>query len=171
MPLFLRRFCFRRFQYLRRNIHLKESTAQEGADCSGMEPNAGGLFITIPMPPGGFTAVDRAGFIKIFSNDEFEPDPLAAKGYEMRTMTMWGDYLYWGTMHVGASAGYKHYVEAYPEINEYFITGTDAMGFPKVADNPYQETEFADKALKNSWRAAMLFRTDFSAAEELADLK
>ncbi len=143
----------------------------EGADCSGMEPKAGGLFVTTPMPPGGFTAADRAGFIKIFSNDEFEPDPLAAKGYEMGAMTMWGDYLYWGTMHVGASAGYKHYVEAYPEINEYVITGTDAMGLPKVADNPYQDTEFADEALKNSWRAAMLFRTDFSAADELEDLK
>lgn len=137
----------------------------------GLTPSAGALFVTSKIPDAGFTKENKAVFTKIFDNDEFEPDPLVAKGYEMGAMSIVGDYLYWGTMHVGTSAGYKYYLKKYPNINE---CGPESgfhptFGLPLCKNNQYQDVKFADQVLFNSWRATFLFRTDISTIDDISD--
>lgn len=147
-----------------------QSIAENAPAGSTLKPSAGALFITSEMPNAGFTKTNKATFIKIFDNDEFEPDPLVAKGYEMGAMTIVDKYLYWGTMHVGTSAGYKHYLSVYPNINECSSPPRmDALGLPLCDTNLTQDIEFADDVLFNTWRAAMLFRTDLSKINDLND--
>lgn len=162
--------------------------AEKGAYGNVMpETQAGTILMSSPIPDGGFTVNNKPTYTEMMNMSEFEVDPLVAKGYELGAMEVFGDYLVWGTMHVGLSAGYKRYIEAgYKELDEYeyilppglSLCGTapgptcvpDAFAAYVAIDanlNPNYNKTFASEALRNTWRAMTLFRTklDFSGAD------
>lgn len=52
------------------------------------------------MPPGGLTSVHELGWTKIWQADDYDPDPVCAATYGGGAIASYGDWVYWGTMHV-----------------------------------------------------------------------
>ncbi len=68
-----------------------------------------GLFMSPPIPAGGLTTADAAGWTKVWQVDAYEPDPVTAATYGGGALISFKGYLYWGTMHVPFLAGMAHF--------------------------------------------------------------
>ena len=80
-----------------------------------------GLWMSPVIPDGGLTAADAGNWEKVFSYDEYEPDPVIAQTYGGGALHSFEGYLYWGTMHIPFLATTTHldyYDEAYAQDYE-----------------------------------------------------
>lgn len=73
--------------------------------CGGV---VAGLWMSPVIPDGGLTTADAGNWEKVFSYDEYEPDPLIAQTYGGGALRSFEGYLYWGTMHVPFLATMAH---------------------------------------------------------------
>ena len=73
-----------------------------------------GIWMSPLIPPGGLTAFHRFFWRKVFSVDDYEPDPVIAGAYLVGDLCSFGEYLYFGTMHP-PTASYRAFVSAYGE--------------------------------------------------------
>jgi hypothetical protein len=78
---------------------------------------AGGLWISPILPAGGLTAADSANWQKVWSFDDYDPDPVTAATYGGGALASFDGYLYWGTMHVPMLSTLAH-TEVYGEPPE-----------------------------------------------------
>jgi hypothetical protein len=67
---------------------------------TGTGSNIAGLFMSPPIPQTGFTAQTPASFTKVWSANDYEPDPVIAVTYAAGALADYDGYLYWGTIHV-----------------------------------------------------------------------
>jgi hypothetical protein len=58
-----------------------------------------GLWMSQPLTPPGVPSSDINKWTKIWTVDQYEPDPLIAKTYGGGALASFGGYLFWGTMH------------------------------------------------------------------------
>ncbi len=100
----------------------------------GNQPSKAGIWMSPVVPEGGLTNNQYMSWKKIWQTDEYEPDPLNASIYGIGAMASFGDYLYWGTLHVHGKA-------AFVFMDEYDM---NLLEFPL--------------AYFNTWRAAAIFR-------------
>lgn len=63
-------------------------------------PTVAALWMSPIVPDGGLTSADADNWRKVFSYDQYEPDPVTAAVYGGGAMASYGGYLYFGTMHV-----------------------------------------------------------------------
>jgi len=68
-----------------------------------------GLWMSPEIPEGGLTAANADGWEKVWSADEYEPDPVTAATYGGGALASFDGYLYWGTMHVPFVAAIGHF--------------------------------------------------------------
>lgn len=82
-----------------------------------------GVYMSPLIPSGGLTTTHAApgAWTKVWQVDEYEPDPVTAATYGGGALASYGDYLYWGTMHVPFLSTMAHL--------EYFQTFTDTYPF------------------------------------------
>lgn len=71
-------------------------------------PSLSGLFMSPIVPERGLTAVDSAGWQKVWQSNDYEPDPVTAATYGGGALASFDGYLYWGTMHVPFVATLAH---------------------------------------------------------------
>ncbi len=79
------------------------------------DPALAGIYMSPVIPSGGLTTDHADQWEKVWQADEYEPDPFGVKLYGVGAMHSFGDYLYWGTMHVQGGAAISY-------INEYNIS-------------------------------------------------
>jgi hypothetical protein len=76
-----------------------------------------------PVVGGGLTSADVNDWVKVWDVNEYEPDPVIAATYGGGAVASYGDYLYWGTMHVPFLSTEAHTsVYGDPASDEEFIT-------------------------------------------------
>ena len=83
-----------------------------------------GLYMGPLIPAGGLTAADAGSWTKVWQASDYEPDPVTAATYGGGALISYGDYLYWGTMHVpfvAALANIKTYGQP-SSVNETLAT-------------------------------------------------
>lgn len=68
-----------------------------------------GLWMSPVIPDGGLTTADAGNWEKVFSYDEYEPDPVVASTYGGGALFSYQGELYWGTMHVPGTATAAHF--------------------------------------------------------------
>ncbi len=108
-------------------------------------PPPAGLWKSPPLPPGGLTAADAGSWEKVWSYAEYDPDLVAAISTGMGAMASYGDYLWWGSMHVPLIHTVGH------------ILVSNALGY----EIDLLETFF------NSFRAISIFRgKDFGTPDQ-----
>ena len=76
--------------------------------------NTGGIWMSPPLPLSTADARNGNGWNKVWSAGEYEPDPLVAGTMGAGALHSFGGWLYWGTMHVPASA-YQIWITKYGE--------------------------------------------------------
>jgi len=67
---------------------------------TGKPDSIAGLFRSPRVRPDGLTAADAAGWTKVWSATDYEPDRAIAATYAGGALTSFDGDLYWGTMHV-----------------------------------------------------------------------
>jgi hypothetical protein len=110
-----------------------------GSEIAGGGSTAG-LYMSPPIPEGGFTPASATSWTKVWGAEQYEPDLVTAATYGGGALASYGGYLYWGTMHVPFLAG---------EANLQFYS--DYYG-----SNPTQEQTVA--AFLGTHRAISIFR-------------
>jgi hypothetical protein len=101
----------------------------------GLPPSAG-LWMSPPIPEGGLTPDDAAGFQKIWEYTDYDPDLITGVTTGTGALASYGGYLFWGTMHVPLLSTVAHLLVA------------DSLGY---------ELELLDTFL-GSFRAIAIFR-------------
>jgi hypothetical protein len=74
-----------------------------------------GLWMSPVIPVGGLTAADAAGWTKVWTTSDYDPDPLVAATTGGGALASYGGDLYWGTMHVPFLSGITHLGLFYPD--------------------------------------------------------
>lgn len=103
--------------------------------------NVAGLWMSPVIPEGGLDASHAGDWTKVFSYDEYEPDPSVASTYGGGALYSYQGDLYWGTMHVPGLATMIH-----------FLT----YGMDYIADA--EDLEQIELALTGNIRAISIFR-------------
>ncbi|WP_432843333.1 hypothetical protein [Dactylosporangium sp. CA-092794] len=67
---------------------------------------AAGVWASPPLADGrpGLNRDDTTGWRQVWNVNQYEPDPVVASTYGLGALASYGDYLYWGTMHVPLQA-------------------------------------------------------------------
>lgn len=84
-----------------------------------------GVYLSPPVPQGGLTAKDAGAWQKIFSMDQYEPDPVVAQAAAFGDLISWRGKLYFSTMHlpgaqtVNAFAAYRRPESWLGRVNTY----------------------------------------------------
>jgi hypothetical protein len=94
-------------------------------------PSAG-LYMSPPIPSGGLTPAHASQWKKVFSYDQYDPDPLVRKTLAGGALACFDGYLYWGTMQLPGSG---------------FVLFSQQFG------------DDVDDALENTLRPASIFRS------------
>jgi len=68
-----------------------------------------GLFMSPPIPAGGFTSSAVTDWTKVWDATFYEPDPVTARTYGGGALASFDGYLYWGTMHVPMLSTLAHF--------------------------------------------------------------
>jgi len=89
----------------------------------------GGLWMSAPLhSEGGLSSSDVNKWTKVWSVDQYEPDPIVASTYGGGALASYGGYLFWGTMHEAwmATAQWiqKYGLPTAPLQQAALITGT-----------------------------------------------
>jgi hypothetical protein len=100
------------------------------------KPGNAGLWMSPDIPAGGLTSANTAQWSKVWSVENYEPDPVLASSYAGGAVFSWNGYLWWGTMNVPWSGPGRH---------------AQVYGFP--TDKMAQRD-----VIKKTWRAVVLFR-------------
>ncbi|MFN0100791.1 MAG: hypothetical protein ACKV2U_01745 [Bryobacteraceae bacterium] len=117
-------------------------------DLSGNAPLSG-IWMSPVVPAGGLTFMNAYQWTKVWQADQFEPDPILAKGYSGGALRSFDGYLYWGTLHLP-------YSSTIAWVNEY--------------GPPANEEEFKQLILY-TFRTATIFRgKDFDTGTPTVDL-
>jgi len=66
------------------------------------------LWMSPVVPTGGLTNANAAGWTRVWTADNYEPDPVTAATYGGGALASYRGYLYWGTMHVPFVAAQAH---------------------------------------------------------------
>ncbi|MEZ5687414.1 MAG: hypothetical protein R3E21_01220 [Caenibius sp.] len=103
---------------------------------------SGGLYISTPMPPEGFSARKQGKMEPLLVLDQYDPDPILGPTWGGGMLSIYKGKIYWGTMTIGSA-----FTGAYELANPQLKTT------PGVRDN-ISRTIFA--------RAAHVFRIDAS---------
>ncbi len=113
-----------------------------------------GIHMSPSIPVGGLTAAHKDQWQKVWSVEDYEPDPVTAATYGGGALASFGGYLYWGTMHVPLMSA---------EANILF--------YSQQLDNyPADAKELAAAAM-GTYRAISLFRgKSFDTANEKIEL-
>ena len=72
-------------------------------------PEAGSLYMSPPLPASGLTSADADAWLRVWQAGDYEPDPVTALTYGGGALHSFGEYLYWGTMHVPFVAAIAHF--------------------------------------------------------------
>lgn len=119
------------------------------ADRAG-DPGIASVWMSPKLSAGapGLTADDAGAWSRVWTADQYEPDPVVAGTYALGGLASYGGYLYWGTMHVPLKATYEH-LKDYPPVD-------DAA---------------ADATIDNTQRAISIFRgTNFGGSRQRVEL-
>lgn len=85
---------------------------------TGTGSNLAALFMSLAIPPAGFTPQSPGMFTKVWDASNYEPDPATAATYGTGALASYDGYLYWGTMHVPwAATGVFLSVYGIPQTN------------------------------------------------------
>lgn len=93
-------------------VHEGRLFATTWPQLGGGLPAYAGLYMSPELPPGGLTAAHSGLWEKVWSFDMYEPDPVVALTYGGGDVASFGDYVYWGSMHVpllSATAWFYYY--------------------------------------------------------------
>ncbi len=74
-----------------------------------LTPTVAGLWMSPEIQAGGLTTADAPNWQKVFSYDEYEPDPVLAFTYGGGALMSYGGDLFWGTMHVPFLSTLAHF--------------------------------------------------------------
>lgn len=79
-------------------------------DTVGNGDTVAGLYMSPTIPQGGLPEVgaDAASWQEIWSVSDYEADPITRQTYGGGALASYGDYLYWGTMHVPSLSTLAH---------------------------------------------------------------
>lgn len=73
-----------------------------------------GVWISPPIPPGGLNPLHANRWTEVWRFEEYEPDPLVASTYGGGAIASYGDWAYWGSMHIPQAAQVR-WAEVYGE--------------------------------------------------------
>src|SRR3546814_15317937 len=64
---------------------------------------SGGLYLSSPMPAGGFHSGGTGTMTPVLVLDQFDPDPLLGPTWGGGMLSVYRNKIYWGTMTIGRS--------------------------------------------------------------------
>jgi hypothetical protein len=73
-----------------------------------------GVWISPRIPPGGLNALHANRWTEVWRFEEYEPDPIVASTYGGGAIASYGDWAYWGSMHIPQAAQVE-WAEVYGE--------------------------------------------------------
>jgi hypothetical protein len=104
---------------------------------SSLPPSGVGTWLSSPVPPGGFTTPLPWG--RVWSPTQYDPDMVTARyGYSGGAVVQYGEWLYWGTIHLdGSTAQQVHQKCSGPHC---FGPATDNQEMLALKDGVYRAT-------------------------------
>nr|NQU91442.1 hypothetical protein [Bacteroidota bacterium] len=81
------------------------------------------LWMSPVIPSGGLTSADTDQWQKVWEVSDYEPDYITAATYGGGALKSFGDYLYWGTMHVPLTSAFAFFSYFPPQTLEDTIAG------------------------------------------------
>ena len=115
-----------------------------------------GLFMSEPIPAGGLTTANMAGWTRVWRASDYEPDPITAATYGGGALASFDGDLYWGTMHVPFLSATAHFTAVRSQLQAL----DPARIYP-------ESPEEAAAAVLGTYRAISIFRgSDFGTSSE-----
>jgi hypothetical protein len=147
-----------------------------GLPLENQNQSPAGIYMSPVIPSGGLTSAHAAEGIwqKVWTVNDYEPDPVIAATYGVGALASFDGYLFWGTMHVPSlsyAAQYYYIIErAGKRSNVYFADAGPWESYYPKSNTAYKEKRDA-LWIRSTLRAITIFRgKNFTQPDQQIDL-